>query len=218
MTKALYIGAGTDILPVIVNPDIKNFIYIDSQPKSQYGDLGFGEKLFFCKNFLDNLNNIMRNNNFKLIENSENYLKYFNETTKQTINYYINTVISDKITKTLKNIIETCNILICIGHDPHKEILNYIKKPFIFIGSVHTCYKIEQNNIDKQENSTFIELYNNPSLAEEYRLIKDKKYYDFLKHDKINNKIISNFDIVKFNNLKDLEVIRKKTFNEFYDF
>jgi hypothetical protein len=216
MTNALYIGAGTDILPVLLNPDIKNFIYIDSQPMSEFGMLGFEDKTFYRKNFLENLSKIMRNNNFKLKENTNNYLRYYNETTNQTINYHINTVVPEKLTQNLINSIKTCDVLFCIGHDPHKIIMDYIQKPFVFIGSVSTSYSKNRENYEEPDKSLFLELYSNSSLVSEYKLIKDKKYYEYWKHDKINNKIINNFDIVKYNNLEELEKARKKVFDDFY--
>ena len=216
MTNALYIGAGTDILPVLLNPDIKNFIYIDSQPMSEFGMLGFEDKTFYRKNFLENLSKIMRNNNFKSKENSTNYLRYYNETTNQTINYHINTPFPDKLTDNIKDIIKTCDILICNGYDPHKIVLDYIQKPFVFIGSVSTLYSKNTENYEESDKSLFLELYSNSSLVSEYRLIQDKKYYEYWKHDKINNKIINNFDIVKYNSLEELEKARKKVFDDFY--
>ena len=43
MNKAVYIGAGTDLVPVIVIDDIKEFIYIDSQPFSEFGTHAYDE-------------------------------------------------------------------------------------------------------------------------------------------------------------------------------
>ena len=37
MQQAVYVGAGHDIIPVLVFRDIKKFIYIDSQPFSEHG-------------------------------------------------------------------------------------------------------------------------------------------------------------------------------------
>ena len=37
MQKAIYVGAGTDILPLLCYPNIKKWIYIDSQPNNEFG-------------------------------------------------------------------------------------------------------------------------------------------------------------------------------------
>ena len=231
MTHALYIGAGTDMLPVILNPDIKTFTYIDSQPMSEFGMLGFSDKTFFRKNFLENLSKVMRINSFKLKENSDSYLRYYNEPTNQTINYYINTPFPDKLTDNIKDVIKTCDVLICNGYNPNKIVLDYIQKPFVFIGSTHTSYSNNKEDYEEPspkgfvqaglqpsepDKSLFLELHSNNSLVSEYRLIQDKKYYEYWKHDKITNKIINNFDIVKYNNLEELEKARKKVFDDFY--
>jgi len=217
MTKAVYIGAGLDILPVLLNEDIKDFIYIDSQPTSEFGILGFLDKTFFRKNFLESLKNIMQNNNFKLQTNNNNCITYLNNNTNQTINYYINTPFPDKLNDNLINKISECDVLICIGHDPDKKILEYIKKPFSFIGSTHTCYEYNKETYETPQNSTFLELYENKFKVSSYNLIADKSYYEYWKHDKINNKILNNFIMKKYNNLKDLENERRNIFREFYD-
>ena len=36
-TKILYIGAGKDINPIKYFPDTKQFVFIDSQPRNEYG-------------------------------------------------------------------------------------------------------------------------------------------------------------------------------------
>jgi hypothetical protein len=43
MIRAVYIGAGVDIIPVLLFPQIKEFIYIDSQPFSEFGTLTYQE-------------------------------------------------------------------------------------------------------------------------------------------------------------------------------
>jgi len=217
MTKAVYVGAGLDILPVLLNEDIKEFIYIDSQPKSEFGMLGFLEKRFFRKNFLEQLNTVMHNNNFKQKISETNYLKYFNEDTKQNINYYINTPFPDKLNDKIIEHIRDSNVLICIGHDPDKQILEYMKQPFTFIGSTHTCYQHKKDNYETPEKSSFLELHNNNYKVNRYDLIVDKKYYEYWKHDKINNKIIKNLEIKSFNSLNELEIQRNTIYLDLYD-
>lgn len=217
MTKAVYIGAGLDIVPVLLNENIKDFIYIDSQPTSEFGMLGFVNKKFFRKNFLESLKNIMHNNNFKLKINENNCLKYFNEDTNQTINYYINTPFPEKLDDNLIEQIKECDVIICIGHDPDKKILEYIKHPFSFIGSTHTCYEYNKETYETPHNSTFLELYENNFKVNKYNLIAEKTYYEYWKHDKINKKILNNFNIKQYDSLKDLEHERKYIYTEFYD-
>lgn len=217
MTKAVYIGAGLDILPVLLNDNIKEFIYIDSQPTSEFGMLGFTDKKFFRKNFLETLNTIMHNNNFKLKTNENNCLKYYNDNTNQTINYHINTPFPENLNNELITKINDCDVLICIGHDPDKKILEYIKKPFTFIGSTHTCYQSNKENYETPLNSTFLELYENNLKVIKYNLIAEKTYYEYWKHEKINKNLLNNFNIKYYESLKDLENERKYIYTEFYD-
>ena len=216
MSRALYIGAGTDILPVIMYPSIKDFYYIESQPTSEFGILGFDDNKFYRKNFLSNLSNVMYNNNFKIREEKDNYLRYYNPATEQNIHYYINTPITSNLSNNIISVINSCNILICIGHDPHNSILQHIQKPFMFIGSTHTVYSSNSELYENPSESTFLKLHSDNSLVSEYQLIKEKKYYEYWKHDKITNKLISNFDIVKFTNLEELNTVVRSVFEDYY--
>ena len=100
MNKSVYIGAGLDIIPIIVT-DIKEFIYIDSQPFSEYGTLIYNDKTnmscnvekkdrvensFSRKEFLQNLHKVMSQIHFKLIESNNTYLLFKNN--EKSLKYY----------------------------------------------------------------------------------------------------------------------------------
>ena len=64
MSSAFYPGAGLDIFPLIMFRNIKKWIYMDSQPRSEFGD-NFYEG-FARPKFIEKLKQIMEQNEFKL--------------------------------------------------------------------------------------------------------------------------------------------------------
>jgi hypothetical protein len=215
MDKAVYIGAGTDILPVLLFKDIKQFLYIDSCPNSSSGHHYSNDNLIH-KSFINDLYDIMMLNNFKQLTNNINDIKdkykcieYEHTITGQIVKYYINTPFSKKITlpKNIIDDIKQCNTIIDIGHNPSNKILEYVKKPTYFIGSNTTCYNLS----DTTEDSICIDLYRNKNIISKY-------YYLYLSKDlyKIHWKILDfskyiqdEYIIGEVSGLDEMEYYRK---------
>ena len=82
-------------------------------------------------------------------------LKFYNETTKQTIKYYISTNIQYTMTPSLQKDIEEADALVVSGYHPHIKLLKYFTIPKIFIGYSNTCYdKDKDKDKDKTSNET----------------------------------------------------------------
>jgi hypothetical protein len=89
MNTAFYPGAGTDIMPPILFRNIKTWIYMDSQPKSEFGskiNSGYRQKFF------PNLLTIMLQNEFQLKSIEGDTLTFYNSLHEQTIKYETNSV------------------------------------------------------------------------------------------------------------------------------
>jgi len=165
--NAIYIGAGTDLRPVNYIKYIKNFIYLDSQPNSEFGikqalEWNDGEHTgkftdgFSRPKFIKNLDSEMNNNNFNLINVNDNLRVYSNK--EQIINYYTNISIPELYKKINKNI-ENFDTLIVAGHDPDSIILDATKNNIHFIGFEGTCYSPDDNPPDNP-NSIITRLHN----------------------------------------------------------
>ena len=50
----VYVGCGTDFDLLSKLPQIKEFVYIDSQPKSEFGYIEFDTGYFHRKNYMKN--------------------------------------------------------------------------------------------------------------------------------------------------------------------
>ena len=81
MQKAIYIGAGEDIRPLICYPEIKNWIYIDSQPNNEFGPEYY--QPFSRPNFVNDVINHFKMIGFTLKKNKDDIMEFFNSNTKQ---------------------------------------------------------------------------------------------------------------------------------------
>jgi hypothetical protein len=85
--SAFYPGAGTDLVPPVLFPNIKTWWYMDSQPHSEYGDT-----VILCRpTFINQLNQIMNQCGFQLHAADGTLRIYYSPSTEQTIYYETNT-------------------------------------------------------------------------------------------------------------------------------
>tara|TARA_Y100000991_G_scaffold196671_1_gene166680 strand:- start:142 stop:804 length:663 start_codon:yes stop_codon:yes gene_type:complete len=196
--KALYIGAGLHLEIIKVLKHIKEFIFVDSQPFSE-----FGKKTYFyiedgpltncipCfskkKNgferphFLSNLKKVSFDLNIEIIEEKKDIIVFqYND---QKITYCYNTSIPEDLSK-IEPFINNFNNLILIGHDPFNDFLKYSAKNVIFWDNTHTCYFTPYSKDDKFEKLD----------KENEKIIYNLNYYK-----EFRNKFLS-FNIIDSNN------------------
>ncbi len=152
--KAIYIGAGEDVMPVTYLKHIKYFVYIDCQPFSAFGvkvhecDPNCNENCvgysrpWFVKNVITKMGKI----GMKYNKISENELEFTNE--NQRVTYFINTAIPDHLDR-VKDRIKGFDVFIVIGHDPHSEVLKYTTNKITFWGAKNTVYSEEFESEDQ---------------------------------------------------------------------
>jgi hypothetical protein len=104
--SAFYPGAGIDIVPPVLFRSIKNWLYMDSQPNSE-----FGEGLY-KRTFIPTLLTIMLQNEFELKAINGNTYTFYNREHDQTINYETNTLFPED----LKPKHRECQTLVLIGY------------------------------------------------------------------------------------------------------
>jgi hypothetical protein len=150
--KAVYIGAGTDLSPIQKLTHIKDFVYIDGQPFSEFGTRSHKCDPSFCSkdcigfsrpSFLKRLKDKMEKINMNYKKISDNEIEFTNET--QRVTYFINTAIPDHIER-VKDRINNFDNLIVVGHIPDSIILNYTTKPLVFWGNTNTSYTTSKHD------------------------------------------------------------------------
>ena len=86
--SAFYPGAGTDLTPPVLFPDIKTWWYMDGQPRSEHGD----DPVFYRPKFLGRLDQTMRQCGFELQRTEGVVRRYYSSATGQTIHYETSTL------------------------------------------------------------------------------------------------------------------------------
>lgn len=176
MYRAIYIGAGLDILPVLLFPEIREFIFIDSLPFSIHGndvyDLRSDRKwsvsreerfnnAFSRTEFLTRLNQVMFQNEFELFKQTEEYLEYHHTQSTRVVRYFYSCAFPEHITPSISQHLKGIDTLILAGHEPHRDILNFVNTPVNIIVNDKTIYTIDTYD----DISTFQQLRDNLNLV-----------------------------------------------------
>jgi hypothetical protein len=222
MNKAIYIGAGTDILPALLFTTLKEFIFIDSQPFSEFGTHTYHvegenhisthvkqkkdrfENLFSRSTFMPTLEKVMNNNNFQQSTLTPDYILYQNNLTKQTIKYYYSCSFPEYLDNDIIHEIKSCNTIIVCGHHPNKIILDLIQTPSYLIGNDHTNYDYDSDDDDYEKN-LIKSLLENPSLINKYYSIKLIEDYEYWDQDTLIPSVITKYTVKECTSLKDMK-------------
>lgn len=230
--KILYIGSGLHLEPLVQFETINEFIFIDTQPRSEFDKPNYFCKQFYRNRFYFELIKKMNLMNFNLkntIELNSNYCKNFsylkneypdicpkilifvNNITGKKLKYYISTNILYNMCEELENDLKTANGLIISGHHPDKNILEYIKHPINLYCYDKTCYKLEEDEIDDKNNLIYW-MFNNITLITQYfSNIYLVKYIDEYENDFIKN------DFIKYDSFEELSNdVKKIAFEEIF--
>ena len=120
MLSAFYPGAGLDVFPLILFRYIKEWIYMDSLPRSEFGDNLY--EGFERPKFIEQLKKIMEQNGFLLeITNDDTYV-FFNHEYSQLVQYETNSVFPSSLQRRHYE----CDTVVLCGFD-----LGDCKKDFI---------------------------------------------------------------------------------------
>jgi hypothetical protein len=101
-------------------------------------------------------------------------LIFTNADTNQKLYYYYSMCFPNMMVDELESQLSNCDTLICCNHDPHIDILKYMKKQVHFVGmSNNAIYK--SNKVGSMEKySLFKLLQSNPSIVASYVFLSGK--------------------------------------------
>lgn len=182
--KIIYFGTGVHFKCVSHFPNAIEFIFVDTQPRSEFDNMLFDIDYYdntFIENLLTDGNkyNItlldsheieslyVANNDYKLPYLNPTLLTFTNIITKQIIKYYVSTNIKyNKIPELLKDIKDS-DALIVSGYYPDKIIYDYFDRQTKkqFIGYSRTCYKM---NMEEMNDTIYCELFENKYFDKYY--------------------------------------------------
>lgn len=197
--KILYFGAGTHLEPTIHFPNTKEFIFGDSQPKTEFGCFNVYKKEFYRKFFLPKLEDKIKELGFyvqyrKILTNKISCIqshdleseclfltnKPYNLRSATHIKYYISTSLPYDLYNNpdLQSDIETCDTLLISRHHPDIKIINYLKKPFNLIAYSGTWFPFSLENLIEQDcyykNNIMLFILNNPHLIKSYTVVDEQ--------------------------------------------
>lgn len=179
MSSAFYPGAGLDIFPPIMFRHIKNWIYMDSQPGSEFGDIKFNG----CERskFIEQLKQIMVQNEFTQKNIDSNTYTFYNSEYKQTIRYETNSVFPHF----LKQQHYDCDTLVLCGFSMDDKPLGFINKYSHIITNNITCHDLEDEELLLSKKvSTMI-------INKEWEYWETKNQLSHIIHEYVN--IVSRF-------------------------
>jgi hypothetical protein len=186
VNKLLYIGTGLHINPIINFKNTKEFIFIDTLPRSEYSET----KINYNNNFYYNLIDKLDDNNFTLntkINNNKiitpTLLEFYNNITNQKVNYYISTNFVHDNSNNLITDIQSSDALIVSSMYPNKKLFNYFtfpKKLFCYYSVIYN-FKRDHWLDEEYDDSIFKVLDNEPNSKyfEEMYLIRHNKIQKF---------------------------------------
>ena len=140
MKSAFYPGAGMDIVPPILFRSIRHWIYMDSQPRSEFGD-DYREGLSRPQ-FITELITIMNQNGFELRATENDVFTFYHSLYEQTIRYETNSVFPDALKRNHRE----CDTLVLCGYSLENRPCNFIDSYPNIITNSHTIY----DNLDEK--------------------------------------------------------------------
>lgn len=182
--KAAYIGAGHDMIPVVVCKEIESFIYVDAGPSFDPSHPFVSETS--AKKRLDHLNKIVSQIGFFLIRHTRHkkigIFEYRNVTTNQTIHYYYNTVFPQDMDELLYKQLLECDTLIIAGYQPfYHNALSNIKR---FITNLHACYQTDE---ETEYIGKIFSIYENKKV--EIELLYETKSWEYWLNERVSSDI-----------------------------
>jgi len=129
---AVYVGAGIDVLPLLLFRNIRLFIYIDSADND-----------YEFRKTIGNIGYVKQHSQVGL-----NPREYIHNSRGTKVLYFMNNSFPDKLDSYAIDCIKQASILICCGYNPDSSILDLMKTgPKIFIGNNKTKYDGEKHGV-----------------------------------------------------------------------
>jgi hypothetical protein len=178
MNTLVYIGAGNDCIPLLMLDSIQEFIYIDSQPQSEFGTLEFESGELRRDRFLPRLDALLRQIEFVKVKEAGNYLEYKNKK-GQVLKYYINTPFPEMLTGEIKDAMATAENLMIAGFDPNTIVLELMPRLRNIYCHDSTVYVSDEYDSEyEKEVSVFYHLKENKGPYK-YYIIKQRTYFEY---------------------------------------
>ena len=181
---AVYVGAGIDVLPLLLFRNIRLFIYIDS-----------GNNDYEFRKTIGNVGYVKQHS--KVGENPREYLHNSRGT---KVLYFMNNSFPDSLDPYAYDCIKQASILICCGYNPDSSILDLMKEgPKIFIGNNKTKYVMEKDGVCKK-------ILDDEEIISEYFRFDIPDLYPFETPQYVEENHIVKMPVTRHYSLKQLSI------------
>ena len=205
MNKAIYIGAGQDLRPIIALQHIQHFICVDTMPVGFFGKINIRSYMGTTTSWLEELLDFFESIGFTWKDAEWMDLPRIvlqNTKTGQTVHYYFATAFPSMIYPELEEEMRGASTLISIGHHPHKKVLEYLTPMFDLV--VYSSTHYGTSVAEKEDQPSWIA---EPNVEQRIQYIYEIHAPDTLDCDYVNDEpYTSSILSVK---LSDLEVYMK---------
>ena len=209
MNTALYIGCGRDFEPVKDLLTVRNFIFIDSSPFSNNGDMYKklkNDNNYYSKSYMSEFMEKANQAGFYKISIDGVYPHvYKNYNTHQQVYHYFSLIfpfISIKMNNYadkdemahLIYLLNDVNYLIVRRYQPHYSIFKYILKPVVLVTYSDTIWTEKTEDLlDYEKDKIHIFLQNGYLLSKifKFNLINNEVIEEYKSYDDFINKFIT---------------------------
>jgi hypothetical protein len=202
LDTAVYVGAGTDIIPLLLFRNVGKFIYIDSQPLTEFGSIE-PQPHYARPKFPYRFAATIAKFGFRKISSDDpNIHIYVHPIKRTTLKYYMS-VRFPKVSNELLAEIGEANTLICCGHLPAGKLLHMMKPgPKVFIGNNITVYNCED---EPDEFPTILSIIrSNPNIISKYiRVDIPNNGYKYWEDFYIESHHVARFPVSEYKSLED---------------
>lgn len=204
MATAVYIGAGQDFIPIVLfRQTIRTFIYVDSQPLTEFGSLPPCDE-FSRPEFSMDVYHKMKQYGFKkcLGESTDNLDVYMNTKRGTELYYFKNQLFPNFIDNECIEAISKASILFCCGYMPNEKIIEMMKPgPITFIGDNKTIYRYDEG----EDESKLVRILDiTPRIFESYTRFDIPKIYKWWEGEIVEECDVTNFKVTKHSSLQEL--------------
>ena len=196
VNKLLYIGTGLHINPITKFKNTKEFIFIDTLPRSEYSETKINYNNNFYNDLIDKLDDYNFTLNNKINNNkiiTSTLLEFYNHKTNQKVNYYISTNFVCDNNNNLINDIQSSDALIVSSMYPNKKLFNYFTFPKKLFCYYSVIYNFKRDHwLDEEYDESIFKVLDadpNSKYFEEMYLIRYNKIEKFNSINELKSSI-----------------------------
>lgn len=166
---AVYVGAGRDVEPIRLLPEVKTFVFVDSLPSTEQPGCIFMRDPLFGQTVAEALAGLGFVEEKKTKDTKDTKVAvdcmrphartFENAKTRQTLHYFMSYAFPQNVDFELATHLHACTHVIDRGHHADKVLLDFVPRKFQLL-----CFPGTYYGADSEEDSIVQELYDRDDL------------------------------------------------------